>query len=633
MKKNFTIAFILCSIYCICQEKDVEIEKLLTTYRSYLNSNLDSSIYYINKVKDVSIKKENKFYLAKAYYGLGYCNYQKGNIKNTEYFVNKSIPIALESKNSDVLSLAYNQLGLVNSDKGNYETALKLFLKALDIAEKNNLDKNKSYALANLGNLFETQNDTVSAIKYYQEDYNFTKEKNMIVEQFGSCSNLALMVKNRDPEQALKYFNIALSIAEKLDYKIEQFTIHVNLSHFFLNNKKYKNPDRALIHINKSKELIESIGDPSLYFYYYYNLGIYFGKKNQTSESIKNFQKAEEISKTSGISLDEKISLMQDLYKAFEKEGDYKQANFYQQNFHKLNDSIFTLKKNKDITEIITKYGVDKKNAQIQLLNQQKELQARKNKLIIISALFFIFLLAGILYFVHKRSQFQKKLRHQENINHQQEKEKLLQEQELKKMTALIEGQNSERNRIAKDLHDGVAGDLAGLKLLLANENKQLNNKNLEKIQDGLSHIFQEIREISHNLSINNIKGKKLKDLLFNLQSSYQKRKEFAFEMHIYPENAVDDLDETKIIDIYRILQELLNNISKHANANDVDLSINRHNDDINIILSDDGIGFDVSKQGVGLKNVQERLQTLSGKINIDSQKDNGTTVIIEFKV
>lgn len=633
MKNIFTIIFIFYSTFFICQQKDAEIEKLLTVYRSHLKSNIDSSIYYINKIKDVSIKKKNDFYLAKAYYGLGYCNYQKKNIKNTEYYVNKALSLALETNNYEVLALAYNQLGLINSDNSNYDAALKLFLKSLDIAEKNNLDNNKSYALMNLGNLFRAQKDTVAAIKYYQEDYNFAKEKNMTDEQFGSSSNLALMVKNRDPKLALQYYYTALSIAEKLNYKIDQLIIHINLSHFFLNNKKYKNPDKALIHINKLKELIETIGDPSLYFYYYYNLGIYFGKKNQTSESIKNFQKAEEIFKTSGISLDEKISLMQDLYKAFEKEGDYKQANLYQQNFHKLNDSIFTLKKNKDITEIITKYGVDKKNAQIQLLNQQKELQGRKNKLIIISALFFIFLLAGILYFVHKRSQFQKKLRHQENINHQQEKEKLLQEQELKKMTALIEGQNSERNRIAKDLHDGVAGDLAGLKLLLANENKQLNNKNLEKIQDSLSHVFQEIREISHNLSINNIKGKKLKDLLFNLQSSYQKRKEFAFEMHIYPENAVDDLDETKIIDIYRILQELLNNISKHANANDVDLSINRHDDDINIILSDDGIGFDVSKQGVGLKNVQERLQTLSGKINIDSQKDNGTTVIIEFKV
>ena len=231
-----------------------------------------------------------------------------------------------------------------------------------------------------------------------------------------------------------------------------------------------------------------------------------------------------------------------------------------------------------------------------------------------------------MLYFGYKRSQFQKKL----NL---QEKEKILKEQELKEMSALINGQNIERNRIAKDLHDGVAGDLAGIKLLLAKENTYLKNENLQKIQENLSEVFQEIRKISHNLSINNIKEKTLKNLLSDLKDSYQQRNEFSFDVYIYPENAIDDLDEIKKLNIYRILQELLHNISKHAKATEVELSINRHHNDINIIIVDNGVGFDVHKKGIGLKNIEERMKIISGEMNIQSEMNKGTSVIIDIKL
>ncbi|WP_308006417.1 ATP-binding protein, partial [uncultured Chryseobacterium sp.] len=282
--------------------------------------------------------------------------------------------------------------------------------------------------------------------------------------------------------------------------------------------------------------------------------------------------------------------------------------------------------------EIITRYEVDKKNSQIKLLNQQKELQAKKNKLVIVTSLLSIFILTGFLYFGYKRAQFLKKLRLQEHINHQQEKERLLREQELKEMSALIKGQDIERNRIAKDLHDGVAGDLAGIKLLLAKENADLNNKNLDKIQDNISNLFQEIREISHNLSINNLRDKNLKDLLLDLKTIYEQRNEFGFYLYIYPENALDDLSEIKKINLYRILQELLNNISRHAKATEVELSVNRDLNDINIFITDNGVGFSMNEKGVGLKNIQDRLEIISGEINIQSTKDKGTTVIIDLK-
>lgn len=631
MMKYFILLCLFSSIFFMGQKKDPEIEKMLVKYRSNLNENLDSSIYYINKIKIISKKKGDNFYLSKGYYGLGYCFYQKGDIKKAQNYINTSIPIAYKSNNFQTLALAYNQLGLIKNNESNYQVAIQLFLKSLKISEKNGLNE-KSITLKNLGNLFLSQNDTVQAIKYYMEDYQFTKDRELIADHFGSCNNLAIIERKKNPDLALQHFNTALSIAKQLNNKRWQYDVHINLSILYMSDNQYKNLNKTLFHLDAAKKLIEDIGDSNLYFLYYYNCGGYYYKKDQYSDAIDYYFKAEKIAQNSSIPLDYKISLMDDLNTVLEKNGDYKKAYQYQKIYHKLNDSIFSVEKAKNINEIITKYEVNKKNNQILLLNQQKEFQEKKSKLVLVSSLLFILILIGILYFVYKKSQFQKKLRHQENINHEQEKEKLLQEQEIKEMNALIKGTDSERNRIAKDLHDGIAGDLAGIKLLLAKENLDLNNKNLEKIQDNLSDVFQEIRQISHNLSISNLKDKNLKNLLSDLEANYRKRNEFNFDVHIYPEDALDDLSEIKKINIYRVLQELLNNISKHAKATEVELSVNRHLDDINFIITDNGIGFSIDEKGIGLKNIQERLEIISGVINIHSNKTKGTSVIIELK-
>lgn len=632
MMKYFIVICLFSGVFFFAQNKDPEIEILLKKYKSNLNKDLDSAIYYIDKIKMISRSKGNKFYLSRGYYGMGYCLYQKGDIKKALNYINASIPIAIESNNFQTLALAYNQLGFIKNNESDYNAAIQLYLKSLKISEKNGLSQ-KSITLKNLGNLFLYQRDTLQAIRYYKEDYQFTNKKELIAEHFGSCNNLGVILRNRKPDSSQYYFNKSLSIANQLGNKQWQYDVHINLSLLYMSNNKYKNYNKALLHLNAVKKLIHDIGDSSLYFLYYYNLGGYYFKQKQYPKAINNYLKAEKIAQNPIIRFEHKITLMNHLKDALEKNGDYEKAYQYQKIYHKLNDSIFSIEKSKNINEIITKYEVGKKNNQILLLNQQKKFQEKKSKLVLISSLLCIFILIGFLYFGYKRSQFQKKLRHQENIYHQQEKEKLLQDQKLNEMSALIKGQDFERNRIAKDLHDGVAGDLAGIKFLLAKENVDLNNKNLEKIQENISVVFQEIRQISHNLSINNLKDKSLKNLLLDLEATSRARNEFNFDVHIYPEDALDDLSEIRKINIYRILQELLNNISKHAKATEVELSINRHLNDINIIITDNGIGFNIDKKGVGLKNIQERLETISGEINIQSDLDKGTSIIIELKL
>jgi len=167
----------------------------------------------------------------------------------------------------------------------------------------------------------------------------------------------------------------------------------------------------------------------------------------------------------------------------------------------------------------------------------------------------------------------------------------------------------------------------------LNQENKNIQNDSLDKLQNDLSVVFQEIRNISHNLSQNYTQNKMLKSLLQDLKLSYKKRSNINFEINIFPENATDNLEEIKKQHLYRVFQELLQNAFKYSNATEIELSINKNEDDLNIIFEDNGVGFNMENfKGIGLKNIEERLKIIDAELKIDSHPGRGSAFIIDIK-
>jgi signal transduction histidine kinase len=136
---------------------------------------------------------------------------------------------------------------------------------------------------------------------------------------------------------------------------------------------------------------------------------------------------------------------------------------------------------------------------------------------------------------------------------------------------------------------------------------------------------------ISHNLSSNYITDRDLEQLLLNLITSYENRKEFEIEMIVFPENSLCKLDQNVKLQLYRILQEMFTNISKHAKAKQVKINITNHPDALNIMIEDDGVGFqNTLDRGIGLKNIEERLDTINGHLIIESEVGKGSLFIID---
>ena len=214
-------------------------------------------------------------------------------------------------------------------------------------------------------------------------------------------------------------------------------------------------------------------------------------------------------------------------------------------------------------------------------------------------------------------------------------------QQQLLAAEAVMKGEEQERTRLAKDLHDGLGGMLSGIKysfqtmkgnLIMTPDNQQA----FERSMDMLDSSIKEMRRVAHNMMPEAL-------VKFGLDTAM---KDFCDDINrsgalrvVYQSLGMDQLqvEQTTAIAVYRIVQELLNNTMKHAAANTAIVQLSRTDTGINITVEDDGKGFDPvilsQGKGIGWSNIQSRVEYLKGKMDVRSTPGNGTSVNIEFNL
>ena len=304
-------------------------------------------------------------------------------------------------------------------------------------------------------------------------------------------------------------------------------------------------------------------------------------------------------------------------------------------------DSVFSIEKNKKIHNLEQQREIDLRESKIKILTQESKLKGLsadkeklKNKLLIGGiALVMITGLSGVMYFVRK--QRSEKLIANEKIN------TLLKDQELQSVSNMLEVQEEERKRIAADLHDRLGSMLSTVKLHFNTVEQQIdtlreqNKDQYHKATTLLDEACDEVRKIAHNL----VSGELVK---FGLVSALNQLKETIEEtgklsIKVYAFGMEERLAANTEISLYRIVQELLNNILKHAKASEMTIQLNKVENNLNIVVEDNGAGYDVNaalaKDGMGLRNMQTRVKKLNGTIEFDSMKGRGSTTIIDLPV
>jgi len=292
------------------------------------------------------------------------------------------------------------------------------------------------------------------------------------------------------------------------------------------------------------------------------------------------------------------------------------------------------------IKELEVQYETLEKEQEITSLEEGKivrEAELKRQKTIKNAFLtgFFIILIPimALLYTYYQKIQAQSELsKKQEEINAQRVAA-LEQEQELNLIKASIEGQDEERKRIAQELHDSIGGNLAGIKLQLAS----IDNKPaaLSNIGNQLDETYQLVRDISHTLIPKKFKQNAFTHLVEEYIKSISNTGKLTIGFHPYPENSVNEIAEKIQMELFKIIQELMTNTLKHANATNIEIHLNVLDDELSLLFEDNGQGFDVenTSKGIGSDNIQNRVSALKGQLTIDSQKGRGTVVAVELPI
>jgi signal transduction histidine kinase len=293
-----------------------------------------------------------------------------------------------------------------------------------------------------------------------------------------------------------------------------------------------------------------------------------------------------------------------------------------------ITDSINNERIRRNAIEFETKYETAKKDAQIKL--QQAEIK-QKNTLnyFLISAAAALFIISLLAY---------RNYRHKQHLQLQRINE-LETEKYLSATEAVLKGEEQERTRLAKDLHDGLGGMLSGIKyslntmkgnLIMTPENAQA----FERSMDMLDSSIQEMRRVAHNMMPEALVkfglDVALKDFCIGITNSG------ALKVQYQSLNMEDiEIDQTTSITLYRIVQELINNTIKHASAQNAIVQISKTDGRLNLEVEDDGMGFNTDilhrAKGIGWTNIQNRIEFLKGKLDIHSETGKGTSVHIEL--
>jgi signal transduction histidine kinase len=309
-----------------------------------------------------------------------------------------------------------------------------------------------------------------------------------------------------------------------------------------------------------------------------------------------------------------------------------------------LQDSILNERRIIAVNNLTYKYESREKATAITLLEKDKELVQRSNdqqrRALMVLGISFLGLLLGIYYIVKFYSDKIKNARIIESQNqriNQQKIKELEDELQINSMQSMIAGQEVERERIAKDLHDSLGGLLSTIKLQVeripGSASGASRSPELNKATDLLDVAVSEVRTISQDLQPGALKRLGLVPAINDLVNRYQSSTgpEISFQHYGIP----SVMDQNLALSIFRIVQEILNNAIKHAEASEIFVQLNKDEEALVIHIEDDGKGFDPNKKykSMGLENIRSRVNYLKGSLEIDSRKGIGTSFIIHIDV
>jgi signal transduction histidine kinase len=536
-----------------------------------------------------------------------------------------------EPIDSLVLSDIYSVSGNIYFAKGDYVKSLDYHTQALRLREALHLPAKIATTLSNIGNAYYYANNYAKALQALREGTRQLHKADAPKERFARHFNtIGLVYYDMDKiDSSLHYFNRALEVAVAGEESSSELAdIYNNLGALFAYIDKdqlaIENYQKAVV-INRSHNDLASVA------WGFNKLGNAFLRQEQNEEAKAYFYRADSIARfasTFELRKDIAYSIFSYYLKVLSRDSALKYVRLYD----RLSDSIVRYKTSKNIQEIATKYEVEKKEAALTLSKETLARLAAENKVqksYLVLAILGLLALAVIFFFAYRSYRQNKALSQLSLQLKDQELKKLMADQESETFAAMLKGQEEERERIARDLHDRLGGTLAALKLSLGREENHIEKADLEIIDQAVG----EVRAIAHNLSSGVLEKHGLNIAFQQLKETIERSGKMKFNLYLSQNMA--ELGQQVSLELYRIVQELTNNTIKHAEASEINLQTSQHDATFNLIFEDNGKGMNAQevKKGMGMQNIQKRIAAIKGRLHLDTEPGRGTIIIIELDI
>lgn len=522
--------------------------------------------------------------------------------------------------------LREQQYNLNNQDIKSIKEAEKYYLKALEIFETNrskmSVPSDLSYVANNLAHLYlnyTSQTNESLVLKYA----NLAIQQGKLTEQYQHVASangiLAdLYTEKGDFEKAKIHLLAAISALDQnnMEAPLTKMNVFESLSNIYEQEGDYK---EALHYQKQFLTLFQSFFDQE--------------KSAQAKKLEAQYQQEKHNQALLSLQLEgqkkERRILEMNLLN-LQQIQQLEKLKLLQDNQQK-EIELSALEKVKQEQQLkLSKLESFNKQQEIELYKSEINHKERINIFYIGIALVVSLLLIAFIYAYIQRS---KSLRQQQNI-YTLEIEKERQNSKISNLTTMLDAQERERGRLARDLHDGLGGLLSGAKMnlsLLNDAHTPLSTENITHSISKLDLAVDELRRVAHNLMPDLLEKYGIQEALTDYATRMSNSSLDIDVQFLHYEN---NLSKSQQLLVYRIIQELVNNVIKHADAKSIIIQFIESESHYQIIVEDDGKGFDSknkSNKSAGLHNIQSRIEFLKGKVSIDSQNNLGTSIDIQF--
>ncbi len=543
----------------------------------------------------------------------------------------RSLRVAEAAGDKNGICSALVTKGLAQKSLGDMEAAAATFYRGLEIARVLADTTRLLDLLGNIGSSYLELDRTTEARHYFLEQRVTAAVSRRLVKLADAHRNLAMVANEQgDPADALLLVDSAFIVYEQAGGSADdRFIAMVNKGNYLV---QLGRTQEAIGLLDEALRISRDLDRPKDRSFLLVDLaGIAIEDERFTAaDSLLGMALRD-----AGKHLRARTMVLRQLSTLREREGRWREAKDILQAYVLARDSFFNERATDQFAraEMRQKYKAHEQEIEIADLGHRiSQEQQLRNLILAISALALVMAVLA-----WRNWRFQRQLRLQHDVMHQQQVSQLLKQQEIRTLDAVMHGQEQERSRIAKDLHDRVGSLLSAVKFQFGALETRIDQvqstagAQYQKATDLLDTAVSEVRRISHEMVHGTLSTFGLATALEDLREAVHVPGKLEVDLNLF--GLEERFDKRIEVAAYRMVQEAVSNALKHAKAANLTIQATRVEGSLNLMVEDDGKGFDVSaiNDGMGMANLRERAAEFNGTVRVDSGQGRGTTVIIDL--